>query len=133
MIDETLAARQVHADAYDTAIKSLQGRPETICTQMQAIVIEDAMKTSERQYTVRTFRVREEGDHVCLTYVGAEGSFRLVLPPKVTAAITRQRDVLTTKNRKAAARAEAARRKAQGIQPGFLKTRKTKTRKGESA
>lgn len=131
MIDETLAARATHADAYDAAIKSLMGRPDTVHTAMVAIVLQDPMQTHEKQYTLRTFRVREEGDHICLTYVGAEGSFRLVLPPKVAAMIARQRDVLSSKNRKTAARAEAARRKAQGIEPGFMKARKAK-KKGAS-
>jgi hypothetical protein len=54
------------------------------------------------------------------TFLGAEGHYRIVLPPKVSACISRQRDALGAKNRRIAARAEAARRKAAGIKPGFL-------------
>jgi hypothetical protein len=74
-------------------------------------------------FIVRTWRHREEGDYIFLEYIGPDDNIRLCLPPEVAECMARQRDILTTKNRKRAAKAEAARRKAEGIQPAFLKAR----------
>lgn len=46
---------------------------------------------------------------------------RLALPPRVSKIISTQRDALTSRRRKAGAKARAAADKAAGIQPGFLR------------
>jgi hypothetical protein len=60
-----------------------------------------------------------------------DGHYRIALPPEVCKAIARQRGTATTANRKKAAKAEAARRKAMGIVPGFMKNSKKKGTKDE--
>lgn len=74
------------------------------------------------KFIIRT--VRHEGrDHLFIEMIGRGKAFREYFPPEVTATIARQRDALTRRGRKAAARQAAATRKARGIEPGFLKSR----------
>jgi hypothetical protein len=77
---------------------------------------------------VQTFRTPELGDTVFLQSIGAQPDlcYRLVITPRVAAAIARQREALTTKNRSASAKQVAQARKAAGIEPGFMKGRKAK-------
>lgn len=60
------------------------------------------------------------------------GVVRMVLPPKVTDAIIRQRDALTGLARKRSAKRVAADRKARGVKPsmaGLIAARKAKANK----
>jgi hypothetical protein len=90
-------------------------------------------------YIVQTFRQRGEPgdgdkatpskDWIFLQFIADGQSFRIYLPPEVANIIARQRDALTGKMRRHAAREEAKRRKALGIVPGFMKG----GRKGKAA
>jgi hypothetical protein len=62
--------------------------------------------------------------------VDANGATRIVIPPQAAEVIARQRDALSTKNRKKAGREQAAARKARGELPAFLKSKK-KRKAGE--
>ena len=74
-----------------------------------------------RSWILQTIRQQDVGDTILLQLIGpANEGFRLVLPPKLTSAIGRQREALTARSRKRAARAGAATRKAQGVEP-FVK------------
>lgn len=53
---------------------------------------------------------------------------RIVLPPKVTDLIMRQREALTDKSRKSSARKGAAERKARGFTPNLAGLRKARKR-----
>lgn len=78
-----------------------------------------------RTFIVRT--IRHEGeDHLFIEMIGRDRSIREYFPPAITAAITRQRDSLTSRSRRAGARQAALTRKALGIEPAFLKGRKKK-------
>jgi hypothetical protein len=70
------------------------------------------------------------GDHVFLETVSRDGAIRIVLPPQVADAIARQRDTLTAKSRSKAAKTLAQERKARGDLPAFLKSKKSKSKKG---
>lgn len=74
-------------------------------------------------YITQTIRQKDVGDFIFVEVVSEEGTVRLVLPPKVSAVIARQRDTLTDKSRSRAARAVAEDRKARGEVPGFMKRR----------
>jgi len=119
--EETIAVRSALGTLFDKTVHSLRGRPDAIHTQAQTIQEHALLTELEQTFIVQTYRCKDAGDTVLLTFVSADGSFRVVLPPKVTAAIARQRDALSAKNRRLAARAEAARRKAAGVVPGFMK------------
>lgn len=72
-------------------------------------------------FLVQTARERERGDTIFVQCVSAAGMFRVALPPEVADMIARQRDALTTANRKRAGRERAARDKAAGVLPGFMR------------
>lgn len=74
-------------------------------------------------YITQTIRQKDVGDFIFVEVVSEEGTVRLVLPPKVSAVIARQRDTLTGKSRSRAARSVAEDRKARGEVPGFMKRR----------
>jgi hypothetical protein len=120
-VSETDQARTALGSAFDRAFRSVHGRPDTSHVGATTIRSVTPILENAQTFVVQTYREREQGDWVFVEYVGTEGSVRIALPPAVTAAIGRQRDALTSKNRKTAARAEAQRRKAAGIKPGFLK------------
>lgn len=71
-------------------------------------------------WVIRTVRV-EGSDTVFLQRQDASGGQRLVLPPKVTEALARQRDSAVTTNRRKVASRVAADRKAMGFKPTFQK------------
>jgi len=80
-------------------------------------------------FIIQTVRLQDEGDYIFLKMIGAGKSFRHVLRPAVTAVITRQRDALTQKSRRAGAKQAARTRKARGIVPdtsGLIRSRKKK-------
>ena len=107
--------------AYDATYRSLHGIPDATFTQSATVKVVTPILELTQTYIVQTCRHRERGDTVFIEYIGSDGAMRVVLPPDVTARIARQRDALSTKIRKRVAKAEAARRKAAGIQPAFLK------------
>jgi hypothetical protein len=68
-------------------------------------------------FLIESIRVSDDGDYCFVEVATKDGNIRVVLPPKVTTAIARQRDALTTKVRRRIGREQAAERKAQGIAP----------------
>lgn len=125
-MDSTNPERQALGTVFDRQLRSLHGLPDVSSTKATTVRHVTAILELSQTYILQTYRHRERGDFIFVEYIGAEGSVRIVLPPEVAETISRQRDALGTKNRKRAAKAEAARRKAQGIQPGFLKGKKAK-------
>jgi hypothetical protein len=109
---------------FDRILRSLEGRADVIRHGGSTVRHLTPVTDFSQTWIVRTYRAKDEGDHVFLEYIGTEGSVRIALPPAVAQAIARQRDALTDISRSRAAKAEAARRKAAGIEPGFKKKRK---------
>lgn len=110
-------------DKFDRVMGALVNLPDVTSTKPSTVVAVSPLIGEAQTFIVQTFRQSERGDTVFLQYMDGEGSVRLVIPPQAADAVARQRDALTTKNRKKAARAEAERRKAAGIKPGFLKVK----------
>jgi hypothetical protein len=123
---------------YDRTMRGVHGHPGSASTQ--AVVyrrLHPILEVAE-SYTVQTYRhdvakaggKEGKGDTVFIEYASPEGLVRIALPPGVTAIIGRQHEALSRINRKRSAQAEAARRKAEGIVPGFMKGKKRDKGKG---
>lgn len=110
------------SDIFDETLRSLHNQQDATHTKATTIRALTLVTQLAQTFIVQTYR-HDGGDTIFLEFIGPEESFRVPLPPAVAECIARQRDALTTKNRKRAAKAEAARRKAEGIQPGFLKVK----------
>lgn len=111
-------------DAYDRQLASLHDLPDVTRTKAATVrVVPPLGVGGTLVFIVQTYRQATRGDTVFLEVVGNTGAMRIAIPPKVAATIARQRDALTTKSRSKAATAVAADRKAQGLQPAFLKAR----------
>lgn len=116
-------------DKFDRAMGALVGIPDVIHTAPTTVRATTPLTGSAETFIVQTFRMSDEGksgDTVFLEYVDERGTVRIVLPPKVTALIARQRDSLTARSRSRGAKAAAADRKARGIVPGFMRAKKKK-------
>jgi hypothetical protein len=109
---------------FDRALGALDGIPDVIHTAPTTVRSVTPMIGAAQTFIVQTFRQRESGDTVFLEYVDEGGTVRIVVPPAVTKVIARQRDSLTDRARSKAAKAVAEDRKARGIKPAFMKTKK---------
>ena len=111
-------------DAFDGAVRGLEGMPGVQKVQPSTLRCVAPITGVSQTFIVQTYRHPERGDTILVEYVGAEGSFRLAMPASVADTIARQRDALTTKNRRRAGRQTAEARKAAGIDPAFLRRKK---------
>lgn len=120
-------------DEFDNLVRRLTGLPDTVSTKPSTITTVTPLVSQVTTWIVQTYRRSERnengaivksGDIIFLQYIDASGGKRFMVPPDVADAIARQRDALGTKNRKRAARANAASRKARGIKPNFRKKEK---------
>jgi hypothetical protein len=116
----------VSVDKFDLVMGNLKGLPDVTASKESTINTVLPMIGAAQTFVVQTLRQREVGDTLFVVYVDGERSVRLVLPPKVTEAIARQREALTSKVRKKVGKDQAAARKARGELPGFLKGKKGK-------
>jgi hypothetical protein len=108
-------------DSFDRTLGSLEGLPDAMQTKATTVRITTPILGKAQTFIVQTIRMKDQGDFVFLEYVDYEGSTRLVIPPKVTEIIARQRDAISARNRSKSAREKAADRKARGLKPGFMK------------
>lgn len=113
--------RSTLGDEFDRASRALDGLPDVTKTKATTLRAKSPVIENTQTYIVQTLRQRDAGDTIFLEYIGNDGSIRLALPPIVADAIARQRDALTGKIRSKTAKANAADRKARGIEPGFKK------------
>jgi ABC-type Na+ efflux pump permease subunit len=111
-------------DKFDRMLGGLHNLPDVTSTKPSTVVAVLPLIGQAQTYIIQTLRQREKGDTIFVQYVDDQGSVRLVIPPAAAEAIARQRDALTTKTRKRAAKEQAQARKARGEVPGFLKKRK---------
>lgn len=123
---------------FDRMLGSLDGLPGVVHTKATTVRALTPLIGAAQTFIVQTYRQREakEGkdgqelargrDTIFLEYVGADGQYRLVIPPDVADTIARQRDALTSKTRSRVGKENAAARKAAGLEPGFAKARKPK-------
>jgi hypothetical protein len=117
----TTDADYVTLDEFDRAVEMLRDLPDCVATETTLHLSEPLTGRKATTYIVRRFRRSQEGDTVFLTVVAGETAKKIILPPRVMAAFARQDAALSTKLRVKNGRRQAADRKAQGIQPAFLK------------
>lgn len=109
-------------DSYDRQLATLHDLPDVVRTKPSTVRTVPPLGIGGSQvFVVQTYRQRERGDTLFLEVMDTGGATRIVLPPAVTAAIARQRDALSKKARSKASKTVAEDRKAQGIQPAFLR------------
>jgi hypothetical protein len=116
--------RSALGDVLDHTFRMLNGRPDVVHTKASTVRSVHPVLEVTQTFIVQTFRRKEDGDWIFVEFIGKDGSVRMVLPPNVADVIGRQAVALTAKNRREAARQQAAARKAAGIKPGFLKAKK---------
>ena len=114
-------------DPFDIAIGGLHGLPDVVSTRPTTIQTVQPIVGRSQSWIVQTFRQKDKGDTVFLTCVSGDQHIRIALPPKVSDMISRQRDAVTGKARKKAAKAAAQDRKDRGILPGFMLHKKDKS------
>lgn len=110
-------------DEFDRQLGTLHGLPDAVEIANTVHIVEPIVGNA-KTFIVRRVRQSEQGDTVFLHVVSKKENVRLVLPPKVMALLTRQDGVLSTKLRRQNGKRLAAERKAQGIVPAFLRTKK---------
>jgi hypothetical protein len=123
------------SDPFDQTLDRLLGLPNGAHTQAAVVQAADYYGNSTA-YMVQSVRW-DEGVTVFVTVVNAGGAARFMLPPSVSAVITRQRDTLSTRIRQQHGRRIAAERKAAGLAPAFMTNpgpggRRTATRRKKS-
>lgn len=117
-------------DEFSTQRRRLEGHPEADKTSSRLDVADDYGNVVT--WVLDTYKV--EGQLIALVQrISADGSVRMVLPPEVTGAFTRQHSNLATKTRKRIARRIVADKRATGQKLGnpaalalARKARKTK-------
>jgi hypothetical protein len=103
---------------FDKQYSGLQGGNNL---ETKPTTIENAAMTGETEtFIIQTIR-DEKGDNIVIKFVDKDGVKRLILPPKVSQAIQRQKDALTARSRSIASKAVAKARMDRGELPGFMK------------
>jgi len=121
MITET-ETRNGMPDVFSRQYAALHDLPDVSKTKPATIrVVPPLGVGGVLLFVVQTLRQRDWGDTIFLEVVG-EGTTRVVIPPAVSDTIARQRDALAVKNRRRAGKERAARDKAAGILPGFMRS-----------
>lgn len=108
-------------DEFDRKIGTLAGVSRT--AKATITVTPNLGVGGTRTFIIRTMR-HEGEDHLFIETIGRDRSFREYFPPAVAAVLARQRESLTKQSRRAGARQAAATRKALGIEPAFMRTKK---------
>lgn len=101
-------------DVYSSELRRLRDNPAKMEAKSTTIDLQTFLGAAET-WTVRTLRV-DGRETVFLQCVNAEGGTRHVIPPEVTAAIARQRDVINAISRRRGAQQGVATRVAKGTQ-----------------
>ena len=122
------------ADTFDQQLERLTGLPDGAHTSPSLVQSAD-FYGNVTQHIVQTVRT-EDGAYAFITAIGATGTVRMVLPPKVTAALDRQKDAVTAKLRRRQGKRLAEAAAASGRTPGFTPEQRAKalaTRKAKAA
>lgn len=121
MSDNT--SQSITRDKFDYMIGALHGLPDVVASAPTTIRTTVPIVGASVTFIIQTYRQRDSGDTIFVECVSGEGSLRLAIPPKVADAIARQRDAVTTKARRKAARQTAQDRKDRGELPGFMRNK----------
>lgn len=96
----------------------------SISTKPSTIKVVQPVTGRAETFIIQTARHEEKGDYIFVECADEAGLVRLVLPPKVAAAIASQREALTKRRRSQASRAAIRARMASGEVLGFAKRKK---------
>lgn len=89
----------VQRDHFDRIIGAIDGLPGVRRSRPSTVTSVLPILGNSQTHVVQTYK-GDDGFYVFVQTVDAEGKARIVLPPKVAAAIYRQRDALVTAGRK---------------------------------
>lgn len=134
MNEKDMPSTSAMPDHFDRTMGLLDGLPGQIKTRPSTISTVPFLGVGGSTfYTVQTFRLRDEQAETpsvqfvtFLIVAGPDGYHRHVLPDEVSGLILRQREALGTVARRRHGKRIAEERKAAGLQPGFMKNKKTK-------
>jgi hypothetical protein len=101
-------------DLFDRTLGSLDGLPGVVATGQATVQTTTPLLGNAETFIVQTIRHPEMGDTIFLQALSSGRSFRLVIPPKVAAVLSRQRDALTKRTRSRAARAAVVTKRERG-------------------
>ena len=104
---------------FDRILSSMIGLPDTKITKPRPVQdIYPMLHERNATFVVQTHRAKNAGFTVFVQIVDAQGSRRIVLPPKVSAAIYAQRQSLTDRStpESRARKAKANQRKKQKVE-----------------
>jgi hypothetical protein len=113
------------SDSFDKLLSRQVGLPNGAHTQ-PTVVQDIDFYGNTTSYMIQSVRTEDEGVTAFVTQVNAQGSVRTILPQSVLSVIDRQRTAITTKLRRRNGRRIAEERMAAGIEPGFMKKRRSK-------
>lgn len=99
-----MEASQPRRSAFDRIAGSIDGLPDVRKTRASTFTDVTPLLGDVSTYIVQTYST-DDGYVAFIQTIDAEGSVRIVLPPKVTAALYRQRDSLIRSGRKARGKA----------------------------
>jgi hypothetical protein len=90
-------------DHFDRLIGTIDGLPEVTKARPSTVTTVVPMIGLSQTYVIQTYKT-EDGYYVFLQMVDSEGRARIAIPPKVAAAIYRQRESLVKSSRRRAGR-----------------------------
>lgn len=105
-------------DYFDRLLGNLDGLPDVQMTSQATVQTVTPLLGNAETFIVQTVRQTDQGDTIFLQSISAQRSMRIVVPPRVSAVIARQRDALTTKTRRKGARQAVATKREAGIPIG---------------
>jgi hypothetical protein len=91
-------------DQFDRLLGQIDGLPDVSKAKPSTVMTVMPIIGVSQTYVVQTYKDRDEGFFVFLQVVDGEGRARLAIPPKVAAAIYRQRESLVKRARSRAGR-----------------------------
>jgi hypothetical protein len=92
--------RAPSGDVFDRIIGAIDGLPGVTKARPTSVTTIMPILGNSQTYVVQTYKDDDEGFYVFLQMVDAEGRARIAIPPKVAAAIYRQRESLVRAGRK---------------------------------
>ena len=111
-------------DNFDRIIGSIDGLPGVTKARPTSVTTVMPIIGNSQTYVVQTYKDEAEGFYVFLQMVDSEGRARIAIPPKVAAAIYRQREALIRVGRK-----RRAKERWQEMTPAEKERRVAKLRK----
>lgn len=87
-------------DHFDRIIGSVDGRQDVVSARPSTVTTVMPIIGRSQTYVVQTYKDPDVGNFLFLQMVDAEQGIRIAIPPKVTAAIYRQRDALVKASRR---------------------------------